>query len=1030
MSKSYRSASHRRLNCRQSNPKHFPALEIRALAVCVMLIAFGTVARSQTATGQFNGHVFDQSGAVVPGATVTLLNMQSNLVRTVQVNREGLYLFPLLPPGIYKITATQAGFEAATSQQLELDVNQTSTEDFHLQVGTASQTVTVTSAAELLQASSSELGAVVEERTVNELPLNGRNFTALLTLAPGVNPVNYSQNNTFNLYAAPVGLPGSSFVYPSVQGQWNRENSYFADGIVNTASNRGSYDVPPVVDSIQEFKIQSHNDVAEFGSVLGGVVNIVTKSGTNSFHGAAWEYLRNNAFDSRNPFTDFNGDTPAAPAPFRQNQFGADFGGPVRIPKVYNGTNRTFFYFDWESWRYSKAAGESYISPTAAEINGDFTNASVVTSSGVPALLYNPFETTGTAGNYMRPLLGDGLHVPANMINAADQAFIQAYSDKPNFTATTPGGNNTILNAVGVNNANQFSGRVDQNFGTNNTLFFRYSLISQTITSPTSQHLLSFQDTAPRNLGGGYTHVFRPTLILDARVGFSGRFDQTAGSAAIGDLSKVGFPVEPTYGGTSFAYAVSSAVGQGGLASAYNGVSDLGKSSNAGVATDDNYAVNMTWIHGKHQVRFGFQQLIFGQVLGPVSENFGSAGFNFTPAETSNPQNSGSTGNSLASALIGMPDSGRFFLPSTAGNRFISSAAYVQDSFRMTPRLTLNAGLRWDGQSSPHLLNGTTAGEVDPNTFNWIISGKKLPPPCNPTAGVYAPCIPSADPATNAILAAHVTLAPNPNLGPDPAYRNFGPRLGFAYKLDNSTVVRGGYGLIYDTTQGSVQSINDRQLAWPSNFTLPLVFNSIGQPNDTMDAIIPTLSSPKALPAVSTPFNLLAWNYDPHMKPAYSHQFNLDIQKQIGSSLVASVSYIGSVDGRLQITGLANNSATPGDAGVNRPFPWSGTAIMATARGRNNFNALEVRAEKRLASGLAFGSGWTWSKSLDNGAGGFYDVENGVQGYSAVQNYNNLSANYGVSGSNIKHIVYAWGLYELPFGKGKPYLNQGVTSYV
>jgi hypothetical protein len=197
-----------------------------------------------------------------------------------------------------------------------------------------------------------------------------------------------------------------------------------------------------------------------------------------------------------------------------------------------------------------------------------------------------------------------------------------------------------------------------------------------------------------------------------------------------------------------------------------------------------------------------------------------------------------------------------------------------------------------------------------------------------------------------------------------------------------------------------------------------------------MDAIIPTLSSPKALPAVPTPFNLLAWNYDPHMKPAYSHQFNLDVQKQIGSSLVASVSYVGSVDGRLQITGLANNSATPGDAGVNRPFPWSGTAIMATARGRNNFHALEVRVEKRLGSGLSFGSGWTWSKSLDNGAGGFYDVENGVQGYSAVQNYNNLSADYGVSGSNIKHIVYAWGLYELPFGKGKPYLNQGVSSYV
>ncbi len=318
----------------------------RVLAIGMIMIAFATVAPAQTATGQFNGHVYDQNGGVLPGTTVTLVDPQTNLNRTTQTNGEGLYEFPLIPPGLYKLTVTQSGFDTATSPELRLEVNQVATQDFKLTVGSATQTVTVTSAAELLQASTANLGAVVDTRPVADLPLNGRSFSALLTLAPGVNPVNYSQNGSvgYGTGFGSAGIPGSTYTFPSTQGQWNRENLYYLDGIINTAAFASSYDVPPIIDDIQEFKIQSHNDQAEYGGVLGGVVNLVTKSGTNSFHGSLWEYLRNNAFDSRNPFTDFNGNTPAAPAPFRQNEFGAAAGGPVLIPKVYNGRNKTFFF--------------------------------------------------------------------------------------------------------------------------------------------------------------------------------------------------------------------------------------------------------------------------------------------------------------------------------------------------------------------------------------------------------------------------------------------------------------------------------------------------------------------------------------------------------------------------------------------------------------------------------------------------------------------------------------------------------------
>ena len=988
-------------------------------AFIVMLIVSCSAAYAQTATGQFNGHVLDQNGAVVAGATVTLADVQTNLNRTTQTNGEGLYEFPLIQPGVYKLTVTQTGFDTTSSPELRLEVNQIATQDFKLAVGTASQTVTVTSSVELLQASTANLGAVVETRPVADLPLNGRSFSALLTLAPGVNPVNYSQNSGtgYGTGFGSAGIPGSTYTFPSTQGQWNRENLYYLDGIINTAAFASSYDVPPIIDAIQEFKIQSHNDQAEYGGVLGGVVNVVSKSGTNNFHGALWEYLRNNVLDARNPFTDFTNNLPSSPASFRQNEFGGALGGPVWIPKLYQGRNKTFFFAAYEGWRYAKAAGSSYVSPTAEELNGDFTHASIVTSTGAPPLLFNPYTTAGTTGNYTRQLLGgDGLHVPANLIDQTAQAFLKANSDTPNFTPATPGGPNTILNAVGTNNANEFNGRVDQNFGSTNTLWFRYSFLNGTNSQPNSEHATAITSADQRNYGGGYTHTFSPTLILDAAAGYSGRFNAVSETKPVGvsDLSLYS-QVQSVYGLVNFGFT------------GYNGIGGNGPAGSE--SHEFNFAVNMTWIHGNHQIRFGFEEQIPEMTQGLSGGHFGGASFTFATPETADPQNASSTGNSMAGALLGIPDSGRFQSEVNAV-RTVSPSAYFQDSWKVTPRLTLNGGIRWDGESSPHLLNKTTAASLDPVTGNWLVSGGKLPPPCNVGAGVFAPCIPSTTPENNAVIAAHVVVAPNPNLGPDPIYTDFGPRFGFAYKATNSIVVRGGYGLIYDNVTASIQSVRDRLLAWPSNSSLPLTFNVIGQPLDTMTDIVPTLSNTNALPAVPTPFNQFGWYYDPHLKNHYSHQFNLEVQKQVTSSLVATVGYVGSVDRHLPITGIDNNSPEPGGAGLDRPFPWSGTAIMGTSRGESNYNALQARVDKRFESGLSFGTGFTWSKSLDNAGSGFYGVEDGPLGYATFQNYYDPSKDYGVSGNNLKFLYYGWGLYELPFGQGKQYLSHGVASQV
>jgi hypothetical protein len=989
------------------------------IVVVLLALWFFPQAQAQSTAGQFNGHVVDPTGALVPKATVTLMDLQTGLARNTTTNDAGLYVFPLVAPGEYKLTVAKPGFDNEVTPAYRLDVNQNVTQDFTLKIGAASETVTVSSTSELVDATSATLGSVVETRTVDDLPLNGRSFTSLLTLAPGINPVNYSQNGGpgYGTNQNAPGLPSGAFVYPAAQGQWNRENIYYLDGVINTGGLSSTYDVPPIIDAIQEFKIQSHNDDAEFGGVLGGVVNIVTKSGTNTYHGAGWEYARNNIFDARNPFTDINPTTLQAipPATFHQNEFGGTFGGPVRIPKLYNGKDKTFFFAAYEGWRYVQSASSTYISPTPAELNGDFSDSAVGQYE-----LFNPFTTTGTAAaGYTRQVLGDGYHIPANMIDPTAQAFLKGFADTPNITGALPGHANTLLNNPGTDDANELNFRIDQNFGEKTTLWARYSSLNGVSTTWGSQHLQATTGSDNRNYGGGVTHAFTQHLILDATLGYSGRFNAVAKNQPVG----VSASALALYSGlqANFGY-VNFALSQG-----YPTIGGLGPVGS--VSHEINFSVNTTWIRGPHLVRFGFEEQIPQLNQGTSGGKFGVDQFSFSQGGTDDPQNSAKTGNSVASALLGVPDSGRY-QSEVDGSRVVAPSAYIQDTWKASAKLTINAGLRWDGESSPHLLFGTVAAMMDPNTGNWLISGGKLPPPCNPASNVYAPCIPVSDPATNAILAAHVIPAANPNLGPDPIYTDFGPRFGFAYRVAPSMVVSGGYGLIYDNVTGGIQSVRDRLFAWPYNSSFAPTYNTLGQPVQTMSTIIPGLSNTNALPATPTPFTGIGWYYDPHLKDHYSHQFNVEVQKEFTSTLVASIAYVGSADRHLPVTGKANNSPEPGGAGLDRPFPWAQTQLEATSRGTSSFNAMEVKVDKRLSQGLSFGTGLTWSKAMDNGAGGLYGAETGPQGEADFQNYNDINANRGISANSLKFIYYGWALAELPFGRGKPLLNSGVGSWI
>src|SRR4051794_9070320 len=302
-------------------------------AACVLLAFQAIPAYSQLSSASVTGVIRDSSGSVVPQVRLTLRNVETTVERNAASNDAGNYVFLNVTPGRYMLEASKAGFQTTQIPAFTLAVNQTSTLDVELRVGTITQTVEVQAAGELIQSSTSELGAVVAEKQVVDLPLNGRNFTQLLSLSPGVAPVSVSQNSGgFGNVAS-----GTTFVFPSINGQTNRSNFFMTDGLNNQGAFQSTYAVPPIIDAMSEFKVNAHNDQAEFGGALGGIINVVTKSGTNQLHGSLWEFVRNDAFNARNTFQN-------SVTVFRQNQYGASAGGPVILPKLYNGRNKTFFF--------------------------------------------------------------------------------------------------------------------------------------------------------------------------------------------------------------------------------------------------------------------------------------------------------------------------------------------------------------------------------------------------------------------------------------------------------------------------------------------------------------------------------------------------------------------------------------------------------------------------------------------------------------------------------------------------------------
>jgi hypothetical protein len=958
------------------------------------------VATAQQATANVNGVVKDPAGAAIANAQIELTNVNTGVVRKTSTTTDGIYNFPSVVPGVYSMQTSAAGFAAVSQPPVTLEVGQTATFDFQLKVGAATSTVTVTAAAPSLEFSTSELGTVVSPAQVNDLPLNGRNFTELLTMLPGVSNINTDQNS-----GGGGGWNGASigqFSFPAVNGARNRSNMFILDGSNDLNTLSGTYNYSPIIDAIQEFKSQGHNDLAEYGGAAGATVSVVTKGGTNEYHGDAWEFLRNQVMDARSYFG-------KSVAPLRQNQYGASIGGPLSIPKLYNGKNRTFFFAAWENFAYRSAVETGALGPTAAMRAGDF--------SALGVNIYDPTTVVASGNTY------------------TGETFTQEYNEGPGNTALCGGHINCIpasrispistlyesvipTSGTLVNGSNlyvparsqddQLSGtlRLDQNFGNNNQVMFRYSQFDLFTTSPSGTIGNAFIHVPGHNYIGHWTHTYSSTAFSD--VYFARNYGYTyTGTAHAGEdanflsqLKTLGMsPYFMTLNNTVYApqYSASGYVGLTGSQLQASGLGD-----------DWEFGGSFTKILGRHTIKAG-ADFVTNNFTSPIAySNIG-----FSAQQTAGVgANQGIGGNSWASLLLG--------IPSSAGYRNIHEVVtdgwvngiYIQDQFKATSRLTLNLGFRNDMVYTPIYGTGNAGnyytGNANPVTGQYILNA--LPPNCSPTQG--APCIPtgiytaSSTPAPGG-LPAHAVVSSSLRVVKN-SLADWAPRLGLAYRLNDKTVIRAAYSRFFDEWADTTQLSQNFGGNWPAVAT---------DQNNGLNVNVPTVTAADPLQfgsggSIIYPINdfsqVSQWMVDPNFKTPVFDQWNAGIQRQLPANMTLDANYVGS-NGRHEDWGPVMNVPQPGPGNVQtrRPYPYMLQQWFDQSVGDSRYNALQVTVTERPTHGINFLAAYTLAQSNADGCnlGASCDSTNPY----------NRKGDYGTSDLNERHV------FSVSFGAASPY---------
>jgi hypothetical protein len=959
----------------------FPA--VTPVLLLAALIALNSrPACSQVASAELSGTISDASGAVVANAKVIATNIATNSAREATSNSTGNYLITLLPPGDYLVTVEAPGFRKLEQRGLTLQINQQASLDLQMQVGQVSETLEVTAQAPLLETESSSIGTVVNQKLVNQLPLNGRNFIQLATLSPGVNGVGFSSTGTIMSGTRPDDRRPGTEIFSN--GNREGSNNFLYDGIDDNERLTLSIALRPAVEAVREFKIQTNLYSADVGRNSGAVVDVITKSGTNQFHGSLFEFLRNSAMDSRNFFSPKGTAFPT----FRLNQFGGSFGGPLSIPKIYHGKNKTFFFVDYEGYRRDAQQLTLGNIPTARERTGDF---------GETSAIYDPTTTVSNgAGGFTRtPFTGN--RIPANRWDPISAKMIAAYP-QPTSTGRF---NNYLANLIQHQKWNQGDARIDHQITPTDNFFARWSiqntetLVPSTYPSTTIPGLpgpvnlsdeASFAGTSfqpAMHAVASYAKVITPALVNEFRVGFS-RYrldytaDQFAPNAQLGN--KLGIPnanVTPQEQNLTI-FSPANYLG-------------IGQTRSLPIFRRENtfeYIDNMTYSHGKHTLRWGVdfrrRQLTIYQT------NQGNGRFNFSPALTDSRQTTPASGDSLASFFLGYATAiVHDYTLNWPGERGSELGLYFADDWRISKKLTLNLGLRWDYYSP--------FSEVANRWANFNLATAKVDIAGQNGVDKY--------------------------VGIKPYYKNLGPRFGFAYQALTHTVIRGGFGLFYNPTGSEAGSLRlFRQLPFGSTVSI-----SPGDifPGQRVSDGFPALQ-PVNFALAQNPFGT-NFGVAHDFRPSYAQQFNLTVEHEIApAELIIKVATVGNL-GRHLYTTYNANQAIPGSTSVNsrRPLfaanPNLSDISYFTTDGLSNYYGLQITADKRFGKGVSALLGYTWSHAIDNVPLEFGGGAAGPQ----PQDPRYINVERASSIIDIRHRLTLSYLWELPIGKGKAFLNHG-----
>jgi hypothetical protein len=963
-------------------------------SVVAVIALLGSPLFAQQDQGTIWGHVTDQSDAVVPNAAVTLSNTGTSLTRMAKTGTDGVFVFTLLPIGTYKVTAEASGFKAEIRPNLELHVQERLEVDFKLEIGATNQTVEVKSAAPPLQTAEASLGQVVSQKNIVDLPLNGRNIYQLVILSPGAS-------------ISPDGQP-------TISGQPSQQQSYLLDGVDNnnyqgTNQSGAPWALQPSPDAIQEFKVQTNNYSAEFGRAGGGIVNVVTKSGTNQLHGDTYEFLRNAILDGRNFFA------PIKPT-FIQNQFGGSAGGPLVLPKIYDGRNRTFFFADYEGYRARSGTTELENIPPEAWRNGNFQSYLTGTTFADPCTgavydtgqLFDPTTTkqvtctNGTIGYARSPISYNG---QANVISPAEivptSKQVAAFFPSPNL-----GSSQFVWSPSLATDFNQFDVKVDHYWGSHDTISARYAFRD---TPPSGIPSLPGQvgsgvTNQSRQQGGAIsdTHLFSPTAVNEFRYGY------TRNAFASHLLNSSTNPADLGFGGLLFQPGLL-----GGLPSlGFSDVSSVGAGGyepSLAVARDQVFSDTLSLMRGKHSFKIGgmYNSMWFTQYLSPAP----AGEYQFSGIFTSdlNAPAGDALGSGFAQFLFGEPNFSALSGSILSDNGWQSAALFFQDDWRVSPKLTLNLGLRWEfGNTEHERFNRVTGVDYRNGDFEIPASRKNLQPQLGPQYPVeYV--------NDNSLL-----LASNLNIG---------PRIGIAYHPFSNTVLRAGFGIFYG------YPYNAGTLAMPLN--PPWGPDVYIQPPNT-GVFDPVSGSPTVpVTSITTGFpsdafqnyaqDSLLFLYDlapDHWRWPSILNWNFAVQREIARDTTLQVAYAGT-SGYHLTTGADDNqpypSADPNSTPQSRrPFPNLGTFGAVHTFGTSNYNALQVTLERHYSKGLTLLSGYTWAHSLDRNP---LCVVLGNTGGppDCFRDAHDREPDYGNSSFDIRQRFTVSWMYDLPFGRGRAY---------